>query len=130
MSVRAAWGWLFFALALMLPFPVLGPFGGFVPPVRHLILLAATGAVAVTEGAAGPVPGILKLFAIHAVVTLALVGALAWGASRALAALSPRARRGVVWAAIAAMLVLALAFEPYETSFGRAPTANLIGVLS
>jgi len=130
MSDRAARRWVFAALVLMLPFPILGPFGGFVPAVRHLILLAATGAVALSEGAAGPVPGILTLFAIHAAVTLAVCWGLAWVASRGLVALAPGTRRGVVFGAIALMLVLALAFEPYETSFGRSPTASLLGVLS
>jgi hypothetical protein len=130
MSVRAAGRWLWLGFALMLPFPALGPFGGFVPAVRHLILFAVTGAVAVTEGAGGPVPGILLLFAVHAIVTLALAWGLAWAVSRLLAALSSSARRKVVWLALAAMLVSALVFEPYHTSFGRTPTSNLLGVLS
>jgi hypothetical protein len=130
MSVRAARWWLFAALALVLPFPGIGPFGGFVPAVRFLILTAVTAAVAVTEGAAGPVPGMLLLFAVQAVGTLLVVLGIAWVVSRALAPLSPGVRRGLVWGAIVVMVVLALVFEPYETSFGRAPTANLLGVLS
>lgn len=130
MSVRAAWGWLFAAFVLMLPFPVLGPFGGLVPPVHHLILLAATSAVAATEGAAGPVPGLLILFALHAVATLLLALALAWVASRLLGGLQPGLRRSVVWVAIALMVAIASGFELYAPPFGRAPTANLLGVLS
>lgn len=130
MSVRAAWGWLFATFALVLPFPILGPFGGLVPPVRHLILLAATSAVAATEGAAGPVPGLMALFALHAVVGLLISLALAWVASRLLGGLQPSLRRSVVWIAIALMVAIASIFELYTTPFGRAPTASLLGVLS
>lgn len=130
MSVRAAWGWLFATFALVLPFPILGPFGGMVPPVRHLILLAATSAVAASEGAAGPVLGLLALFALHAVVTLVVSLALAWVASRLLGGLQPGVRRSLVWVAIALMVAIALSFELYTTPFGRSQTANLLGVLS
>ncbi|MBK7952125.1 MAG: hypothetical protein IPK00_26080 [Deltaproteobacteria bacterium] len=130
MSVRSAWGWLFATFVLVLPFPVLGPFGGMVPPANHLILLAATSAVAASEGAAGPVPGLLVLFALHAVVTLLAALALAWVASRLLGGLQPGVRRSLVWVAIALMLAIALSFELYTPPFGRAPTANLLGVLS
>lgn len=130
MSVRAAWGWLFATFVLVLPFPVLGPFGGMIPPVRHLILLAATSAVAASEGAAGPVTGLLVLFALHAVVTLLVALALAWVAARLLGGLQPGVRRSLVWVAIALMLAIASIFELYTPPFGRSPTANLFGVLS
>jgi len=128
MSVRRAAWLLFAAFALTLPFPAVGPFGGFVPAVHHVVLLAATLAVAVAEGAAGPVPRILALFAVHAAVTLALTGLAAWLCARLLASRSPATRRTVVWAVCAALLAVSLAFELYETPFGRAPTANLLGV--
>jgi len=130
MSTRGARRWLLLALVLTLPLPVLGPFGGLVPPVRHWILLAVTTAVAASEGAAGPVPGLLILFAVHALGTLALAFALAWAVARALASLPERARGTVVLLACAAMLALALATEPYQPPFGRSPTTNLLGVLS
>jgi hypothetical protein len=130
MSVRAAWGWLFATFALVLPFPILGPFGGLVPTVRHLILLAATSAVAATEGAAGPVPALMALFALHAVVGLLVSLALAWVASRLLGGLKPGLRRSFVWIAIALMVAVASIFELYTTPPGRAPTARLLGVLS
>lgn len=130
MTPRAARRWLWLGLALMLPFPVLGPFGGFMPAARHAILFAATGAIAVVEGAAGPVLGILLVFGAHLLATLLLTWLLAWVASRALAPLSDAMRRNLVLGVVAALLVCALVFEPYETPFGRAPTANLLGVLS
>jgi hypothetical protein len=129
-SVRAARGLLFVALALTLPLPMLGPFHAFVPAIRYAILAAATGAVALVEGAAGPVPAILALLAGHALAGLALAGLGAWLAARLLAPLSPRARGLAVLAACAGMLVFALAGEPYRTPFGRAPRAGLVGVLS
>lgn len=130
MTPRAARRWLWLGFALMLPFPVLGPFGGFLPAARHATLFAATAAIAIVEGAAGPVQGILLFFGVHLLATLLLTWLLAWLASRALAPLSDSMRRNVVWGAVAVMLLCALAFEPYETPFGRAPTANLLGVLS
>lgn len=129
MSARAARWLLFLVLALTLPTPMLGPFHALVPAVRYVVLLSAAGAVAVVEGAAGPVPGILALFAVHAALYLALVWLLAWAVARLLAPLSPGARRTAVLAACALLLVLALALEPYHTPFGRAPRANLLGVL-
>ena len=66
MSARVA-GWLLFAVfAFAVPFPAVGPFGGFAPAVHHVALFAATGAIAVVEGTAGPVLQILGLFAVHA----------------------------------------------------------------
>lgn len=129
MTVRGA-RWLVFAgLVLALPLPMLGPFDALVPPVRYAILLGAASAVALAEGAAGPVPGILVLFAVNLALALALSAALAWGAGRALAGLSGFARGAVVGIALVALLGWALLAEPYETEFGRAPRANLIGVL-
>jgi hypothetical protein len=128
MSVRRSAWLLFAAFALTLPFPAFGPFGGTVPAVHHVILLAATLAIALVEGAAGPVPEILALFAIHAAVTLALTALAAWLCARLLARSSPAVRRSAVWAVCAALVAVSLAFELYETPFGRAPTANLLGV--
>jgi len=129
-SVRAS-GWLLFGvLAFTLPIPMWGPFGAFAPAVRYAILLSAGGAVALAEGAAGPVPGILLLLAAHAVAAGALAGLVAWLASRALAPLSARTRRRVVWTACAGILLAALLLEPYRTPFGSAPTHGLLGLLS
>jgi hypothetical protein len=127
-SARAS-GWLLFAVfAFTVPFPAVGPFGGFAPAVHHVVLFAATAAVALVEGMAGPVGMILALFAIHAVATLALCALAAWLAARLLAPLSPRARAAVAGVACAALLAVSIAFPLYETPFGRAPTANLFGV--
>jgi hypothetical protein len=130
MTPRAARRWLWLGFVLMLPFPMLGPFGGFLPAARYAILFAATAAIAVVEGAAGPVQGILMVFGVHLLATLALTWLLAWIASRALAPLSDARRRNVVCGVVAVMLVYALAFEPYQTPFGRAATAGLLGILS
>ncbi len=112
-----------------LPFPTVGPFGGFVPALHHAVLLAAAGAVAIVEGAAGPVPMILALFAVHVLATALLCALAAWLGARLLAPLSPRVRATVAIALCAALLAASLAFELYETPFGRTPTASLLGVL-
>jgi hypothetical protein len=129
MSVRASRWLLFAVLVVALPFPAVGPFGGFAPALHHVALFAATAAVAVVEGAAGPVGRILVLFAVHAAVTLALCGLAAWLGARLLASLSPRARTAVALGLCAALLAASLAFPLYDTPFGREPTANLLGVL-
>lgn len=129
MTVRRARWLVFGALVLALPVPMLGPFDALVPPVRYAILLGAGSAVALAEGAAGPVPGILALLAFNLAVALAGAALLAWLAGLALAGLAPRLRAGIALAAVVAMLLAATASEPYETGFGRAPRANLPGVL-
>jgi hypothetical protein len=130
MSARAI-RWLFFGfLALALPFPMLGPFEAFVPPVRYAILLGAGAAVALAEGAAGPVSLILVLLAINLVVSLAAAWVAAWAASRVLGAVpSPALRRGLAVGVVCVGLALATIVPIYETAFGRAPTANLPGLL-
>ena len=130
MSVRASRWWLFLAIVLTVPLPMLGPYDAFVPPVRHLILSSATASFMVVEGAAGPVPAIFLLFAIHALVYLALAWGVAWVLSRFLGSLSPRARGTLVLAVCAGLFFLAVAFDLYATPFGRAPTGNLWSVLS
>jgi hypothetical protein len=127
-SARAA-GWLSFAvLVLAMPFPAIGPFGGFVAPVHHVVLCAATGAIAAAEGVAGPVGQILLLFAINAVATLFACGLASWLAARLLAPLAPRTRAWVVGAVGAALFAVAIAFPLYETPFGRTPTSNWFGL--
>jgi hypothetical protein len=129
-SVRAARRLLFVVFALTVPVPLLGPFEAFAPPVRYVVLAAATAAFVVTEGAAGPVPGILALFVIHAVAYLALAWLAAWAAARLLAGRSPRTRRIAVWTLCAALLLGALAVDAYRMPFGRSPRSNLLGLLS
>jgi hypothetical protein len=129
-SVRTARWLLFLAFALTLPLPMLGPFAALVPAVRYAILFSAAAAVAVAEGAAGPVPAVLTLLGLHALAGLLGCGLAAWLAGVLLARLSPRARRGLVLGAGFALLAAASAFELYRTPFGRAPRASLWGVLS
>jgi len=129
MSPRAIRWLLFGALVLALPVPMLGPFGGLVPPVRTAFLLGATALVAAMEGAAGPVLGILMLFAMQLALGLALAWLLAWGASRLLAGLGEGLRGGVALAVVAVLLIAASSVEVYETSFGREPRASLLGLV-
>lgn len=130
MSARSARRLLFVVLALALPVPMLGPFDALVPPARYAILLAAASAVAAVEGAAGPVPMILALFAVQTTGALGLAAILAWAVGRLLSPLGPGSRRALVLAACAGLLLAALAIDLYRTPFGRAPRANLLRVLS
>ena len=129
MSTRSV-GWLLFALfAVALPIPAFGPFGGNAPALHHLALFAATGAVAGSEGAAGPIPAILTMFAIQTGVALLVCALAAALLARVLALLPPRARGLVVLLLCAILLGASLALDLYQTPFGRTPTANLLGVL-
>lgn len=136
MSPRAIRWLVFGALALTLPFPMLGPFDALVPPVRYAILLGAAGLVASVEGASGPVPLILGLLALNFAASLAAAWLAAWAVSVALEVLgragTPAVQRAVAVAtvcAVCAALALAAALPIYQTAFGRTPTANLLGVL-
>ena len=130
MSARAIFWLVFGALVLALPFPMLGPFESLVPPVRYAILLGAASAVALAEGAAGPVPLILAMLALNLVVSLAAAWIAAWIVSRALGALrSPVLRTGLALGVVGLGLVVAASLPIYATAFGRTPTAGLLGVL-
>ena len=130
MSPRTARRWLFLAILLTVPAPMWVVFDGLIPPARFWILLGAAGAVALREGAAGPVPGLLALFAAQALCYSLLSWCAAWLLARLLGSLSPAARRNWVLAGVALLLVLALSFPLYRTPLGRAPVANLLGALS
>jgi len=129
-SVRAGRWLLFVVFALTLPLPSWGEFGEFAPALRYAVLFAAGAAVAIGEGATGPVPWILLLFGLHALAATALAGLAAWIGGRALARLAPRTRGWIVAVTCVAILLFAVAFEPYRTPFGRAPVSNLLGILS
>jgi hypothetical protein len=93
-----------------------------------VFLFAATAGVALTEGASGPVPSILILFGVSAAAALfacAITAVLtAWLLARV-----PAGARGIAVALICTALIAAsLAFDLYQTPFGREPTANLLGV--
>lgn len=130
MSVREGFWLLFILLFFVLPFPMWGPWDPLAPTVRYALLFGATGLVVYQEGAAGPVPMILALFAVHTVVYAAACALLAWLASRGLSGLAPEARRNTLFVLVLVALASALLFDLYRTPFGRAPVANLLGVLS
>jgi hypothetical protein len=123
-------GWLLFALfALALPVPALGPFGGNAPALHYLALLTATAAVALVEGAAGPIPSILSLFAIQSGIALLACVVAAVLIARILTLLPARARSLAVLVLCGGLLAVALATPLYETPFARTPKSNLLGVL-
>jgi hypothetical protein len=123
------WLW-FLGVWLMVPWPMVLLANAWVPAARYLLLTLVSLAIGVFEGAAGPVPWIILLFALHAIVTSAAAWGIAWGASRALAGAAPETRRWVTLGTLAAAIAVTLAFDLYRTPFGRAPVANLLGVLS
>lgn len=128
MSARATFWTLLAVFVFVLPIPLLGPFDALVPVVRFFLLFGASAAVAIQEGAAGPVPLIVLLFAVHAVVGLAVCALLAWLGTRGLSSLAPETRRTGVWVFVLGLVALASVFDVYRTAFGRAPTANLWGL--
>ncbi|MED5262868.1 MAG: hypothetical protein VX574_10785 [Myxococcota bacterium] len=128
MSRRATFGTLLVVLVLVLPLPLLGPFDALVPVVRFVLLLGASSAVAIQEGAAGPVPMIVLLFAAHAVVGLVACVLLASLATGGLSHLAPGTRRVLVGVFVFGAVILASVFDFYQTPFGRAPESNLWGL--
>jgi hypothetical protein len=129
-SVRATrWAW-FLGLWLMLPWPMALLAHASVPAARYALLTLVCLAMAALEGAGGPVPWIVALFAAHALVYTGLAWAIAWAAGRALSPLGPARRRLVTLGALALAFALTLGFDVYRTPFGSAPFSNLLGVLS
>ena len=131
MSARTARILLFVLIFTVVPLPMVFLGEGWVPGVRYLLFSGVVSAVMAVGGGAGPVPAILLVFTLHAVVAAALsfliAHVLAFGVLRRL---PPRAAGAVTLAAIVIGLGVALAFDLYQTPFGRAPRSNLIGILS
>jgi len=130
MTVRTACWLLFIVFALTIPLPLLGPLSALAPAARYLILASVTASVALVEGASGPVPLILLLFAVHAFVYLALEWLSAWIIARALSNFSPGIRNILVIAICGALLIVSIVFDLYRTPFGTIPRSNLLGLLS
>ena len=130
MTVRTACWLLFIVFALTIPLPLLGPLSALAPAARYVILAAVTSAVAVAEGASGPVPLIFLLFAVHAFVYLGLEWLLAWIIARTFSNLSAGTRSKLVVAICGILLIVSIAFDLYRTPFGTLPRSNLLGLLS
>lgn len=114
----------------MLPWPMFVFSDAVVPAVRYGLLAAVAFAMAVTQGAAGPVALIVLLFTLTAVGTTAACWLLAWGVAKLLGRLPAGARWAITFLSLAVALWSVLVFEPYRTSFGRALTGGLLDVLS
>lgn len=130
MEVSTARYLLFTIFVMTIPLPLLGPFDLFAPTVRYLLLTSITGSVAWVEGASGPVPLILALFAGNTLLYLLLNGFLAWAFARSLTQISRTARSWIVVTTCAALLVLSISLDLYRTPFGTLPRSNLLGLLS
>lgn len=130
MTVRTTCWLLFIVFALTIPLPLLGPLSALAPAARYLILASVTASVALVEGASGPVPLILLLFAVHAFVYLGLEWLFAWIIARTLSNLSAGIRSKLVIAICGTLLIVSIAFDLYRTPFGTLPRSNLLGLLS
>jgi len=130
MSVRTTRWLLFLVFAITVPLPLLGPLYAFAPAARYGILASVTAAVAITEGASGPVPLIFLLFALHAVIYLVLEWLFAWLMARGLSRLSSTSQRALVFAICGVLLVGSVALDLYRTPFGTLPRSNLLGLFS
>jgi hypothetical protein len=130
MSTRAVRRLWFVGFFFLLPWSMVIYEGAWVPAVRYLILGSAASAIALMEGAAGPVGGLVFLFLAHAVVTTAFCWLLAWGIARLLERLSDRARDRITYSCLLAGLLIGLLFDPYHTPFGRALRGGLLEILS
>ena len=130
MSVRTARWLLFLVFALTIPLPLLGPLFAFAPAARYAVLASVTAAVALADGASGPVPLIFLLFALHAVIYLALEWLFAWWMARGLSRLSPTSQRTLVFVICGVLLIGSISLNLYRTPFGTRPSSNLLGLFS
>ena len=109
---------LLLAALLVLPFPLLGLGGSFVPVARFAQLALGLSVLGVTEGGEGMVGPMVGLLWGHAII----FGLLLWGAVALLRRLLRRsigdARVGGVLAALAVVVALGgFAFAEYDTQF-------------
>ncbi len=126
-TVRRLWFW---GLWLLLPWPLIILGDGLVPPIRYTILALAASAVALAEGAGGPLPGLVAFFWGWALVTTLGTWIIARLAARLLATASEPVRSRCTLAALLLALLWSLLLEPYSTPFGRAATGGLLEILS
>jgi hypothetical protein len=126
-TLRRLW---FAGLWLLWPWPLVIFADAFVPAARYALLAAAAAAVALHEGAAGPVGMIVALLVGMALVTTAGCWVLAFVVARVLAYLPRRASVVLTLLLLGIGLVVALVSSPYRMPFGRAPYGGLLEVLS
>jgi hypothetical protein len=119
----------FAGLWLLLPWPMPIVGNAFVPAVRYAILATAATAVALKEGAAGPVGGIVGLFIGMTLAATLGCWLLAWVVARALGSLPPLLQQRITWLFLVAGVMIALTLSPYRTYFGPAQTGGLLAVL-
>ncbi len=123
------WTW-FIGLWLLLPWPMIVFTEQWVPAVRYAILASVASAVALMEGAAGPVGPLVGLFLGWSLGTALGCWGIAVLASRLLARLPSRLSAWLTLALIVLAVASALALEPYHMHFGRAPQGGLLEFLS
>jgi hypothetical protein len=130
-SIRTARALLAILLFLVVPLPMVVLGDGWVPGVRYLLLGGVVGAVMLAGGGAGPVPLILFFFVLHALAAAGLALLAAHVFTRAVLRYLPRpAVAAVTLGLIIVALGVSIAFDVYETPFGRTPRSNLMGILS
>jgi hypothetical protein len=126
-GIRRLW---FAGFFFLLPWSMVIYSGPWVPAVRFVILGGVASLVAVAEGAAGPVGGMVFLFLAHAVVTTIFCWVLAWIVARLLSRLPERLALRITFACLATGLAVSLLLDPYRTPFGRAARGGLLEILS
>jgi len=126
-GIRRLW---FAGLFFLLPWSMLVFGGAWVPAVRFLILGSVAAIVAISEGAGGPVAGLVFVFLAHAAVTTLLCWGLAWVVSLALGRLPEPVAARITYACLAVGLAVSLLLDPYRTPFGRAARGGLLEILS
>jgi len=120
----------FLGFWLLLPWPLVLLSDALVPAVRYLLLGCVAASVALTEGAGGPVSMVVAFFIGYGLLTTLLCWIMAWAVARSLVRWLPHHARTITWVCLVVGLLVALLFEPYRTSFGRAATGGLLQVLS
>jgi hypothetical protein len=126
-GTRRVW---FLGLWLLMPWQLFILADAFVPAARYVLLAFAASAIALYEGAAGPVGLIVTLFVGMGIATTAGCWVLAFIVARLLRPTTPRTSMALTLGVLGVSLLIALLFEPYRTPFGRALQGGLLQVLS
>ena len=130
MSVRTIRRTWFAGLWLLLPWPLFVFGNALVPAVRYVLLGLVAAAVAIAEGASGPVGLIVLLFFGMGIATTSGCWILAYLISRCLNRFPVRVQHTITWLCLGIAFLACLALDVYRTPFGRALRGGLIEVLS
>ncbi len=130
LSTKARRRLLFWGFFFLLPWPIAFVGSGLVPAVRYVILAGVASAVAIAEGAAGPVSLVVALLVGWSLATTLGCWLLARISAWILDGMPPRLADLLCGAGLLIAVGVALIAAPYHTPFGRSARGGLLEILS